>query len=483
VDDLIAGRYTLLNETRATPEGASRQWQFQFHGFSYAVDLAVAARRGRREAAGVLRQLIARWLETYPVNPGDAWHPFVVSERLLAWLVVRDILPELKGLLREPILLHALFLERHLEHDVGGNHLLKNLVALLIAGCAFDGPAPMAWRALASKRLRSELRRQILPDGGHYERSPMYHLLVLADLLAALFPAGRRELPISVDLASAVRRMQRVAASLVHADGEIPLFNDSVLGEAPHPSQLIGPSTDPTEPCLPATGYAMLRVDDGVLIADCGAPGPDDLPAHVHADALSFELSLGQQRVLVDGGVFGYAAGPLRDRLRGTAAHNTVTVDNAEQSEVWGSFRVGRRAHVKMLHCSQDLLVGMHDGYARLGVRHERRIDAVEGVGWRILDILTGRGAHTADARLRLHPSLRWRQAAEGRWLACDTSGVALLEVHPIGNPALDLEAGLYAEHFHQLQDVEVLRLRRTGDLPHVFGCWLLLPGAEPVVV
>jgi uncharacterized heparinase superfamily protein len=310
----------------------------------------------------------------------------------------------------------------------------------------------------------------------------MYHLLVLADLLAALFPAGRRELPVSVHLAAAVRRMQSVAATLVHPDREIPLFNDSVIGEAPRPAELVGPSTDPAGACLQSTGYALLRSGDGVLIADCGAPGPDDLPAHVHADALSFELSVGNQRVLVDGGVFDYTAGPLRDRLRGTASHNTVTVDGQDQSEVWGVFRVGRRARVALLRCSEVLLVTSHDGYARLGVRHERRIDAVDGVGWRVLDTLAGRGSHCAEARLRLHPALHWRAAPSG-WLACDASGTALLEIRPIGKPVVEIEPGVYAERFNRLQEVQVLRLRREGPLPQVFGCWLLFPGAEPVVV
>src|SRR6185437_11335791 len=202
-----------------------------------------------------------------------------------------------------------------------------------------------------------QLRIQILPDGGHYERSPMYHLLVLADLLAALWAAGRRELPVSVALADAVRRMQTVARGLVHPDGEIPLFNDSVLGEAPAPARLIGPSTDRAPACLPATGYVALPLDEGVLLADCGPPGPDDLPAHVHADALSFELSMGEQRVLVDGGMFDYEAGPTRQRLRGTASHNTVEVDGQDPSEEWSAFRVGSRARVELLHHAPGVVV------------------------------------------------------------------------------------------------------------------------------
>jgi len=485
-DDLIARRFTFLNHTRSVPDwsapNASRLWRFHLHGFGYALDLAIAARRGQRAAGQALDELVRSWLATHPIDAAnDAWHPFVASERLIAWLVARDLWPPLRDVVDEPILLHALYVARHLETDVGGNHLLKNLVALLLAGCAFDGPAPATWRARASTVLQRQLQIQILPDGGHYERSPMYHLLVLSDLLIVLLAAGRRELAISHDLARAVHQMQRVARSLVHPDGDIPLFNDSVLGEAPQPAQLIGPATDPAPACLGSMGYASLALAAGVLIADCGPPGPDDLPAHVHADALSFELSLGPQRVLVDGGAFDYTAGPLRDHLRGTAAHNTVQVDGADQTEVWGTFRVGRRARVRLDRCTPDLLVAAHDGYARLGVRHERRIDAVSGVGWRVLDTLTGHGRHTADARLRLHPALRWQTQGE-RFVARDASGRARLLVQPIGVPRCTIESDVYAERFGQLQSIAVLRLQRHGQLPFVFGCWLLLPGAEPVV-
>jgi uncharacterized heparinase superfamily protein len=484
VDDLINGRFTFLNHTiqvtNWAPAGASRLWLFHLHGFSWAIDLAVSARRGHAGASTALQGALRGWLDCHPVDASDAWHPFVVSERLMAWLTVRDLVPDLRADLREPILRHAAFLERHLETDAGGNHLLKNLVALLLAGCAFDGPAAMAWRLRAADALAAELDRQVLPDGGHYERSPMYHLLALADLLAALWASGRRELPVSVALADAVRRMQSVARGLVHPDGEIPLFNDSVLGEAPKPARLIGPSTTPAPDCLPETGYLRLPLSEGVLIADCGPPGPDDLPAHVHADALSFELSLGERRLLVDGGVFDYTVGPLRTQLRGTAAHNTVQVDGQDQSEVWSVFRVGRRARVRLVHTAPGVLVGAHDGYAHLGVRHERRIDAFVGRGWRILDTLVGSGVHTVDARLRLHPALRVR-ASVGEWLVYDADDRVLLAIRPIGEPEDELEPGVYAERFNQLQGIQVVRLRRRGPLPMVFGCWLLLPGAQPI--
>ncbi len=501
---VMQGRFVFLNQPRKLhepvdwqPRDTSRLWRFHLHSFGYAVDLAAAARRGEQSAYERLRSLVEQWLACHPTDERDAWHPFVVSNRLVAWQVARDLLrpelvgdPSFDGRLRSALLKQAAFLSEHLETDVGGNHLLKNLVALLLVGCAFEGSAPAAWRDRAGGLLDRELRRQVLADGGHYERSPMYHLLVLADLFVALRASGRRELPVSVSIAAAVRHMQRFASTLRHPDGEIPLFNDAVIGEAPPPAALLGPSTEAAADDLVESGYFLLPLADpspgGVLIADCGAPGPDDLPAHVHADALSFELSVGHRRVIVDGGVLNYEPGAMRDYFRGTAAHNTVQVGGAHQSEVWGTFRVGERARVRLEHWAADgerrRLVGSHDGYARRGVRHVREICAEPGSGWRVQDTLFGRGEHVAASRLRLHPDLRWR-VDDRDYLALDVEGTLVLRVRPFGAVGSGVERGIYAPRFNQPRDVQVLVLRHAGPLPAVFGYWLLLPGGRPVLV
>jgi uncharacterized heparinase superfamily protein len=499
---IAQGRFVFLNQARClgtepphwNAEGTSRLWRFHLHAFDYAIDLSVAARRQQADAYPRLRDLIRSWLAAHPPSGADPWHPFLVGSRLSAWLISRDLLgpwlrddPDFARELRQALLTHAAFLADHLERDVGGNHLLKNAVALLMAGCGFDGPAASAWRDRAARVLADELPRQVLADGGHYERSPMYQLLVLGDLLAALFAAGRRELPIAVPLARAVHAMQRFAATLVHPDGDIPLFNDAALDEAPRPRALLGPSTEPLGNALAATGYFCLPIGPtSLLIADCGPPGPDDLPAHVHADALAFELSVVGRRVMVDGGVDEYAPGPRRSLLRGTSSHNTVEVDDESQSEVWGSFRLGRRARVRRLWWEERSdgisLVGGHDGYARLGLRHERRFDAVPGVGWRILDRLVGDGRHTAVTRYRLHPGLTWRETGADRFAVVDERGQELLVLHPIGPVTMRREPGIYAERFGQVEPVDVLCLVHTGPPPKLFGAWLTLPGQQPAV-
>ncbi len=501
---VLRWRFTFLNQPRRLhqpidwfPRDTSRLWRFQLHAFPYAVDLAAAQRSGVDGAYEQLRSLVQQWLAANPIGATDAWHPFVVSGRAVAWQVARDLLrpwlerdERFEAALAAALLQHAAFLAEHLETDVGGNHLLKNLVALLLIGCAFEGPAPAHWRATAGRLLEAQLGHQVLADGGHYERSPMYHLLVLADLLVALRAAGKRELSVSVPLADAVRRMQRFASTLRHPDGDIPLFNDSVLDEAPAPPVLLGPRTESAGPALRESGYFLMPVDDpspgGVLIADCGPPGPPELPAHVHADALSFELSLGDRRVLVDGGVLNYEPGRMRGYFRGTAAHNTLQVDALDQSEVWSVFRVARRADVRLERWAEDadgaVLLGSHDGYARVGVRHQREIRSTRGHGWRVTDTLYGQGVHSLVSRLRLDARLTWRPDGDD-YLAVDAEGEPLLRVCPFGAETVEVERGVYSPRFNQPRDVQVLALRRTCSLPAVTGYWLLFPGVESAVV
>jgi uncharacterized heparinase superfamily protein len=159
-----------------------------------------------------------------------------------------------------------------------------------------------------------------------------------------------------------------------HPDGEIALFNDSAFGIAPTPAELedyaarldfptaVRPSDGLTH--LHESGYIRIQKDAAVLLLDVGPLGPDYLPAHGHADTLSFELSLHGQRVIVDTGVSRYSDGPVRLFERGTKAHNTVVVDGQDSSEVWGSFRVARRAKPFGLEIAEE------NGTARVECRH-----------------------------------------------------------------------------------------------------------------
>jgi uncharacterized heparinase superfamily protein len=172
---------------------------------------------------------------------------------------------------------------------------------------------------------------------------------------------------------------------------------------------------------LDASGF--LRVDRGGMsaILDVGRIGPDHVPGHGHADVLGFEVSLGNQRVLVDSGTSVYGESSERLRQRGTAAHNTVVVDGQDSSEVWKGFRVARRAHPRdvAVDASREpwTMSAAHDGYLRLPGRVMHRRQWTFGLkSLRVVDRVEGEH-RTAQARFHFHPSveIELRDGREGR--------------------------------------------------------------------
>ena len=134
-------------------------------------------------------------------------------------------------------------MSKNIEWHLLGNHLFSNGKALIFAGLYFDGPAPRDWLTTGLDILSREIREQILPDGGQFELSPMYHSLALEDILDLVNIS--RAFPDRIDeefaslLVQTAERMLGWLSAMTHADGEIALLNDSAFGIAPAPAQLV----------------------------------------------------------------------------------------------------------------------------------------------------------------------------------------------------------------------------------------------------
>jgi uncharacterized heparinase superfamily protein len=365
----------------------AKLWRYNQHYFD---DLCADGAAGR---AAWHRELIARWMRECAPGRGTAWEPYPSSLRIVNWIKwLRAGNQPVPGML-DSLAAQARFLSRRLEWHLLGNHLFVNAKALVYAGTFFEGPEADAWRAAGWRILRPEIPEQILADGGQFERSPMYHALAVEDMLdlANLFRAYPA-VSVARDAASVGERIEGMRAFLravCHPDGEVAFFNDSAQGVAPTLSELEayarrlgGPPAPPTADglrVLDPSGYIRVDRGDCAAILDVGPVGPDYLPGHAHADTLSFELSIGGRRVLVNSGTSQYGLGPERLRQRGTAAHNSVTVDGSDSSEVWGGFRVARRARAFVRRVVEPgghgaVVEAEHDGFTRLpgGGAHRR---------------------------------------------------------------------------------------------------------------
>jgi hypothetical protein len=341
-----------------------------------------------------------------PPRNSDTWHPYVVSTRAGNWIAAMSLRPELaRKPAVESLRRQLAFVDANVEEDVLGNHVIRNARALVLGGAAFaDERLLDHGRAL----LERELPDQILADGGHYERSPVYHLVVLRDLLE-LHATG------AVDLTPWLDPMRAFAAALTRPDGAPALFNDGGLDLAP---KLELPEPPYGLSVFPDTGYAVYRDIRTWLAFDCGPPAPDFLPAHAHADALSFQLWSDAGPLLVDPGSFTYEPGADRDWFRSTRAHSTLSLDGRNQFELWGAFRSGPLPDVRLVRADPGQLEAT---VAARGARHVRLLewDANEV---RVRDRVEGTGVRDVASRLVWAPGAAATAEPEARkedgWVA-----------------------------------------------------------------
>jgi uncharacterized heparinase superfamily protein len=396
--------------------------------------------------------LIEDWIINNPAyRPAywlDDWNCYSMSIRCVVWMqqwaVRQEALPEsFKTLLAASLYEQMLFLEKNLELDIGANHLIKNIKALLWASRVFEGAVPERWRTRADGLLRKELTEQILSDGMHYERSPAYHCQVFADLMECYGVLNAGEL--REYLQRTLDKMAVVILGFTHPDGEISLFNDGGIHMAYSPSECLdvwkavsGNTIEDRDVIdFPDAGYCGIRSEANLLLWDCGKIGPDFLPAHGHGDLFSFEWDIDGKRVFVDTGVFEYHPGELRSYSRGTGAHSTVEIDGQDQCEFWKAFRVGRRAQVEMMELSieQGKLKARarHNGYARLAGAplHERGIES-DATFVDIEDRIIGGAGQGVKSYLVLHPECSVAVVEGGAQIECGSIKIDLRTSHPL---------------------------------------------------
>lgn len=368
-DEILANRVTILHHTEDvdwadswSEPHLSHLWSFNLHYHEYLLPLLKKTLDGQDSVyAEKAKSIVLSWIESCPLSAGaDAWHPYTISVRASNWLafvaeggdeIASDMafMDEFDASLAE----QYSHLCSHLEIDLMANHYFENLKALVLLAAYFEDE-PVLGSAL--DLLEEQVGAQVLADGMHFELSPMYHKVVLEGLLrviAALRVAGIER----TRLNGAACKMCDALYSMEGDTKRTPLFNDSgdnvakgrdallscaerLLGHVPVASR-----------DLNVSGYHVIERDCTVgkvkLIFDAGMPGPRYAPGHAHCDALSFELFIDGEPVIVNSGTYAYQ-NPLRSWFRSSAAHNAVWREGVEQSEMWGEHRMagGATAHL-----------------------------------------------------------------------------------------------------------------------------------------
>lgn len=293
--------------------------------------------------------------------------PYPIALRSINWVKFFIIHPDAANDERENCLYSQLnLLERKLEYHLLGNHLLEDAYALYIGAVYFKDTRLLN---RAERLLLGQLSEQILTDGAHYEQSPMYHCILLDRLLDCI------NFRSTASLREVASSMLGHLESIVWSDKTIPLFNDAAYGIAPSPQQLfdyaVRLNLSWTSVALADSGYRHLRGKGFEAIIDVGGMTAKYQPGHSHADTFSYELRKENIPIIIDTGISTYNKTARRQYERSTIAHNTVSVDRRNSSEVWGGFRVGGQAIVSVDIDTSNEIKATMDGY--LGVKHTRR--------------------------------------------------------------------------------------------------------------
>ena len=463
-------------------------------------------------------EIALSWCDQSPTGREVGWHPFLLSLRIVNWLKFlvqnanRAVEAGYETQIKEILIslrIQVLSLESRLERELLANHLLKNAKALVFAGTLLEAPESVRWRGLGQRLLREQIAEQILSDGGHIERSPMYHAWVLDDMLDIrnLFASCPPDAPeCASELSNCIERMTRYLGQIIHPDGEIPLLNDSQLGVTRPTAQILeqagayevktGPRGTEVQ-IFKDTGYAVIRdlSSQSFLIFDCGPLGPDYQPGHGHSDVLSYELTLHGQRVIVDTGVSSYQPSPERHYERSTAAHNTIRVDGSEQAEIWGNFRVGRRPSVSRIRHGQftnvRFLQGAHFGYRHLGIVHSRAIVHLGLNSWVFVDRVSGKGNHKVESFIHFYPTIGVRPVMDSETFSPDVTvprwslefdGLRYV-LMTFGDGTLTQAEAWYSPGFAIRLSQSVIHWTREGELPATILYAVVPEGTPPIAV
>jgi uncharacterized heparinase superfamily protein len=426
--------------------GRSRLWTYNLHYFD---DLNAADASSRRLWH---ERLVERWIDENPPGMGVGWDSYPTSRRMVNWIKWSLRENSLDSKACRSLAVQARWLASRLEFHLQGNHLLANAKALVHAGLYFDGGEAERWLRRGLELLRMQIPEQVLSDGGHFERSTMYHAAVVEDLLDTVGIMQAYGRPVDAAWRTTIEAMIGWLEAMSHPDGDIAFFNDAAFGIAPSPAELrdyagrVGVALPASERAalrlLMPSGYVTIDLPPFFLVCDVAPVGPDHLPAHAHADTLSFELSFNGRRVFVNSGTSEYGLTAERQHQRGTAAHNTLVLDDEDSSEVWAAFRVARRARARLLAArSEDsafIVAGEHDGYRRLRGRNlHRRRWRLTTRELRIEDTVEG-AFRSAKCYFHLHPDVQVQRGRGVELQLCDSSG-ALLDVSFEGAAAVDV--------------------------------------------
>lgn len=390
------------------------RWQYSMHGFTWLRDLRAL---GGDEARQVARKLTLQWIDRHQKWSLPAWRADIMALRIMAWLTHYDIFfasadDIFRRQFMSSVCRQACHLSRILPAEVEGAARLTAIKGLICGAISLPCQNVIESNALAL--LKSELARLVFPDGGYVERNPTMQLRVLCDLIdiRATLSAGQRELP--EFLQNSIDRLAPMLRFFRHGDRALAHFNGSNEGDLRLVDLALrqADARGKAPRSAPYTGFERLSAGRTLVLVDTGrAAHGIDLTAC--AGTLSFEVSVGRDRLIVNCGAASEGDEQWQWACRTTAAHSTAQLDNKNSSEILANGTIGRRP--LNVFCEREdkdgssLLSMSHDGYMpTLSIIHKRQLYlSSDGEMLRGEDVFTGPENCLFTIRFHLHPRVQ----------------------------------------------------------------------------
>lgn len=352
-----------------------RLWNYNLVYFDFLNQQNISSEQGVLLIQDFIRKLpdAPTALEPYPISlRGLNWIKFFSKNQIQNNDINASLYAQYKILLDN--------IEYHLLH----NHILDNGFSLIAAGMYFSDKQ---FFEAGKKIIEKEIEKQILSDGAHFERSPMYHQVLLEHLMDVInFLQNNRwqsDQKFLLLLREKAGTMLGWLTGITFQNYEIPYVNDSAENIAHTTPELRKYSESlgvyPRVSKLFESGYRYWKLDNAEFFFDVGELSVTYQAGHAHADTFSFILHIGGKPFIIDTGTSTYEKCERRYYERSTKAHNTVAYNDENSSDVWGVFRTAKRASVKIVLEEENAILATHDGYKKHAVIHERKFQKHAG--------------------------------------------------------------------------------------------------------
>ncbi len=458
-DNYRDGEFTFLNVSHSFTDsidwnylGHGKLWAYNLNYFEYLHQPSMTKDEGLNLIDDFIDQSDSNreGMEPYPISlRGISWVKFLIKHEIADKRIDAALFAQ------------YLILFDNLEYHLLGNHLLENGFSLLVGGIYFSDEKLLL---KGGQIVKSQLEEQILDDGGHFERSPMYHAILLERLLDCLNLSHQNlqdGLPNNKFLQTKSREMLGWMREMTFENGNWPMVNDSAWGIAASTQDILEYAErlniEPQEVELSQSGYRQFKENQLEICMDVGDIGPDYIPGHAHSDTLSFVLHYKKTPIIVDPGVSTYEANERRILERSTEMHNTVMIEGREQSDVWSAFRVGKRAYAEILEETNHYLKATHSGYKEFGASHIRSW-TLDDKTLTITDEINGKGVRSI-AYLHFHPDVSVTKQGTNVLKAGD------IKIRFDGAETIELKPYKYAQGFSQHKEAVKAQISFSGKL------------------